>query len=137
MTLNNQQEVMCLKNQLNNQPTKQPRKVWFGFVVYWPTTRPGCQNRKCTSVNNRCIRSRNIRIITLTVDRLNECEIVTPTRRRWVLNNYIMQSTGNSISLETRPVGDKMRYRKPAPERLGPRPPVEQTRRTGKKRWWP
>ena len=31
-------------------------------VVYWPTTRPGSQNRKCTCVNNRCIRSRNIRI---------------------------------------------------------------------------
>ena len=32
-------------------------------VVYWPTTRLGCQNRKCTSVNNRCIQSRNIRIL--------------------------------------------------------------------------
>ena len=42
-------------------------------VVYWPITRQGCQNRKCTYVNNRCIRSRNIRIITLTVDGLNEC----------------------------------------------------------------
>ena len=31
-------------------------------VVYWPTTWWGCQNRKCTCVNNRCIRSRNIRI---------------------------------------------------------------------------
>ena len=31
-------------------------------IVYWPTTRPGCQNRKCTYVNNRWIRSRNIRI---------------------------------------------------------------------------
>ena len=38
-------------------------------VAYWPPTRPGCQNRKCTCVNNRWIRSRNI--ITLTVDRLN------------------------------------------------------------------
>ena len=47
------------------------------FVVYWPTTRPGCQNRKCTNVNNRCIRSRNIRIITLTVDGLNECNCDT------------------------------------------------------------
>ena len=77
-------------------------------VVYWPTTRLGCQNRKCTCVNNRCIQSRNIRIITLTVDRLNECEIVMPTRRRWASNYHITQCTGNSISLETRPVGDKM-----------------------------
>ena len=30
-------------------------------VVYGPPTRLNCQNRKCTSVNNRCIRSRNIR----------------------------------------------------------------------------
>ena len=43
------------------------------LIVYWPTTRLGCQNRKCTYVNNRCIRSRNIRIITLTLDGLNEC----------------------------------------------------------------
>ena len=66
--------------------------------MYWPTTRAGCQNRKCTCVNNRCIWSRNIRIITLTMDRLNECEIVTPTRRRWAINYYITQCTGNSIS---------------------------------------
>ena len=31
---------------------------YINNVVYWPTTRPGCQNRKCTYVNNRCIRSR-------------------------------------------------------------------------------
>ena len=36
--------------------------------------------------------------MTLTMDRLNECEIVTPTRRRWTLNYYITQCTGNSIS---------------------------------------
>ena len=36
-------------------------------------------------------------IITLTVDSLNECEIVTSTRRRWVMNYYITQCTGNSI----------------------------------------
>ena len=46
-------------------------------------------------------------IIALTEDRLNECEIVTPTRRRYTLNYYITQCTGNSISwgsgeLETR-----------------------------------
>ena len=34
----------------------------LSFVVYWPTTRPGCQNRKCTCVNNRCTRSRNSRV---------------------------------------------------------------------------
>ena len=69
------------------------------IVVYWPTTWPGCQNRKCTCVNKRCIQSRNIRIITLTVDRLNECEIVTPTRRRWALNYYITQVKTGSESV--------------------------------------
>ena len=101
-------------------------------------------------------------IITLTVDRLNECEIVTPTRSRWTLNYYITQCTGNSISwrqeavekastlqsgplgprmsscswrsdqLGIRRVGDKMWKRKPSPREAGP--PVEQPRRTRKKR---
>ena len=59
-------------------------------VVYWPATRPGCQNRKFTYANNRCIRSRNNQdIIALTVDRLNEYKIVTPTRRGRAINYYI------------------------------------------------
>ena len=37
-------------------------------------------------------------IINLTVDKLNECEILTPTRKRLTLNYYITQCTGNSIS---------------------------------------
>ena len=106
-------------------------------TVYWPTIRPGCRNRKYTCVNNRCIRSKNIPIITLTVDRLNECEIVTPTRRRWTLNYYISQCTGNLISLEieqlgVRRVGDKMLDWGACPREAGP--PVEQSRRTRKKR---
>ena len=32
------------------------------FFVYWPTTRPRCQNSKCTRVNNRWIRSRNSKV---------------------------------------------------------------------------
>ena len=58
------------------------------FVVYWPTTRPGYQNRKCTYVNNRCIRSGNIRIITLTVDGLNECNY-DAHKKKGALNYYI------------------------------------------------
>ena len=27
-------------------------------VAYWPLTRPTCHKKKCTSVNNRCIRSK-------------------------------------------------------------------------------
>ena len=57
-------------------------------VVYWPTTRPGCQNRKCTYVNNRCIRSRNIRIITLTVDVLNESNC-DAQKKKGTLDYYI------------------------------------------------
>ena len=57
-------------------------------VVYWPTTQPGCQNRKCTYVNNRCIRLRNIRIITLTVDGLNVCNC-DAHKKKGALNYYI------------------------------------------------
>ena len=106
-------------------------------VVYWPTTRSGCQNRKCTYVNNRCIRSRNIRIITLTVDGLNECNCDAHKKKAGVelLYNWVhrkfnqfgdqtswrqdavekarTQQRGPSgprlISLETRPVRYKMR----------------------------
>ena len=116
-------------------------------IVYWPTTQPGCQNRKCTYVNSRCIQSRNNQdIIALTMDRLNEYKIVTPTRRRWALNYYITQCTGNSISwrqaaveeastqqrepsgswlisLEIRPVGEKMLDRGTCPREAGPQAP--------------
>ena len=73
--------------------------VWLDLVscvVYWPTTRPGCQNRKCTCVNNWCIWSRNSRE---NLDRGWDewVQFVTPTRRRWVMNYYISQCTGNSI----------------------------------------
>ena len=106
-------------------------------VAYWPTTRPGWQNRKCTYVNNRCIRSRNIRIITLTVDGLNECNLWRPQEEGGV-NYYITECTGNSISLETRPVGDKMRYWKPAPSRLGPQASGWAAQESGKEtQLWP
>ena len=79
----------------------------YSYVVYWPTTRPGCQNRKCTGVNNRCIRSRdNQDIIPLTVDRLNECKIVTPIRRRWAWNYYITKWRE-----EVRQFGDQTSWR--------------------------
>ena len=66
-------------------------------VVYWRPTRPGCQNRKCTCVNNRCIRSRNIRI-TWTVDGLNVCDLWRSQEEEWVLNYYITRCTGSSTS---------------------------------------
>ena len=112
--------------------------VPYSNVVYWPTTRPGCQNRKCTCVNNRCTRSRNIRIITLTVDRLNECEIVTPTRRRCTLNYYITQCTGNSISWGSDEWVIWCGWENQHPERLGPQAPGWAAQENGKEtRLWP
>ena len=72
------------------------------YVVYWPMTRPGCQNRKCTHVNNRWIRSRNIRIITLTVDGLNECNC-DAHKKKGALNYYITW-----YYLPTPPLGQDM-----------------------------
>ena len=109
-------------------------KLHLWGVEYWPPTRPGCQNRKCTCVNNRCTRSRNIRIITLTVDRLNESEIVKPTRRRLTMNYYITQCTGNSISWGSDELKIRCGRENQHPAEWAPRPPVEQPRRTGKKR---
>ena len=94
-------------------------------------------------------------IIALTVDRLNECEIVTPTRRRWTLNCYITQCTGNSISWrqdaiekartqQREPSGprlsswgsDELEIRcgreNQLPERLGPQPPGWASQEKGK-----
>ena len=61
--------------------------LYIGIVVcvaYWPLTRPSCQKKKCTYVNNRCIRSK------ISGDQgwpwlsrgWIECEIVTLAGRR-------------------------------------------------------
>ena len=73
------------------------KNKWGMIIVYWPTTRLGCQNRKCPCVNNRCIWSRNIRIITLTMDGLNECNC-DAHKKKGASNYYITQCTRNSIS---------------------------------------
>ena len=73
------------------------------IVEYWPPIRQSCQKKKCTCVNNRCIRSK------ISGDQGRpwlsrgwiECEIVTLAGSRWMSNYYIT--------------------------------PVEQPRRTGKK----
>ena len=97
--------------------------------------------------------------ITYTVDGSEWVWFVTPTRRRWTLNNYITRCTGSSISLrqdavekastqQSGPSGsrlsswrsDKLEIRccreNQNPERLAPRPLVEQPKRTGKKRYY-
>ena len=64
---------LAYNSSVQSQRATYVPKLLQTYVVYWPMTRVGCQNKKCTYVNNRCIRSRNIRIITLTVYGLNEC----------------------------------------------------------------
>ena len=67
-------------------------------VIYWPTTRPGWQNRKCTNVNNRCVRSRNNQdIIALTVDGLNECNLWRKQEEGDVELLYNLVKTGSQL----------------------------------------
>ena len=58
-------------------------------------------DEKCTSVNNKCIRSK-ISGGTLTVDGLNWVWIVTLARSRWTSNYYMTPETGSSEQLERR-----------------------------------
>ena len=60
-------------------------------------------------------------IITLTVNGLNECEIVTLAGRRVdVKLSYNPGEDRKLVSLEIKWAGDKMRKRKPASSRVGP-----------------
>ena len=106
---------------------------YIADVVYWPMTRLGCQNRKCTYVNNRCIRSRNIRIITLTVDELNECNC---DAHKKVGVELLYNSVLTGSQLVWRPDQLEIRCGRESqhPAEWAPRPPVEQPRRMGKKR---
>ena len=73
-------------------------------VAYWPPTRSSCQNKKCTCVNNRRIRSK----ISGEQGRpwlsrgWTECEIVTLAGSRWSSNYYITPATRSSDQLERR-----------------------------------
>ena len=103
-------------------------QVYFVIRQYWPTTRPGCQNRKCTYVNNRCIRSRNIRIITLTV------QLWRPQEEGGVELLYNSVKTGSQLVWGPDPLETRCDRESQHPAEWAPRPPVEQPRRTGKKR---
>ena len=71
------------------------------------------------------------------MDRLNECEIVTPTRR-WTLNYYITQCTGNSISWGSDELEIRCGRENQHPERLGPQAPGWATQENGKEtQLWP
>ena len=92
------------------------------LVVYWPPTRPSCQKKKCTSINNRRIRSK------ISGDQgwpwqsrgWIECEIVTLAGSRWASNYYITSVTGSSVHLEIRSVGENMLEWGPCPREAGP-----------------
>ena len=94
-------------------------------VTYWP--RPSCQNRKCTCVNNRCIRSRNIRIWPWTG--WTECEIVTLAGRRVGVKLLYNPGDRKLRQLEIR-CGRENQH--PAEGTL--RPPIEQLQLG--RRWW-
>ena len=63
--------------------------------------RPNCQNKKCTCVNNRCIRSK-ISGDNLVGRRVELSANVTLARSRWMSNYYITPATGSSDQLEFR-----------------------------------
>ena len=94
-------------------------------VTYWP--RPSCQKKKCTCVNNRCIRSK-ISGDNLDCRQVELSTNVTLARSRWVSNYYITPATGSSDQLEWRCWNEE-----PCPSRSrAPRAPVEQPRKTRK-----
>ena len=72
------------------------------------------------------------------MERLSECEIVTPTRRRWMLNYYITQCTGNSISLRSDQLERRSWIEVHVPERLGHQAPAWAAHENGEEtRLWP
>ena len=87
-------------------------------VVYWPPTRPSCQNRKCTYVNNRCIQSRNIRIWPWLSRGCIEYEIVMLTGRRWGVK--LLYNPGER---KFKSVGEKMLEWRPCHREAGPSGP--------------
>ena len=62
---------------------------------------PSCQNKKCTRVNNRCIRSK-ISGDNLDCRRVELSANVTLARSKWMSNYYITPATGSSDRLERR-----------------------------------
>ena len=86
---------------------------------------------KCTGVNNRCIRSRNIRIITLTVDGLNECNCDAHEKVGDELL-YNSVKTGSQLFWRPDPLVTRCGRESHHPAEWVPRRAVEQPRRTGK-----
>ena len=56
-------------------------------VKYWPSTEASI--KRCTCVNQRKKQVHPVEYITLTCGRVESGANATPTRSRWMLNNYI------------------------------------------------
>ena len=93
------------------------------IVTYWP--RPSCQNRKCTCVNNRCIRSRNIRIWPWPWTGWIEYEIMTLTGRR-----VDVKLLYNSVHRKFNRLERRCWNEEHVPERLSPQAPQENGKET-------
>ena len=73
---------------LPTKPGNDTRSFYSGEpVTYWPPTE--LSFKKCTSVNNSCIRSKISEYHLHLLTRLNAVQMRTPTGSRWVSNNYI------------------------------------------------
>ena len=72
-----------------------PMILWH--ICPWPS----CQNKKCTCVNSRCIRSK-ISGDGLGCRWVEWSANVTLARSRWISNYYITPVTGSSDQLERR-----------------------------------
>ena len=148
---------ICIISKAHTHTTESRNKV--GTVIYLPTTRPGCQNRKCTYVNNRCIQSRNSSV-ALTVDGWMSaiCDAHKKVDVELLYNSVQLgdqtswredaeekartqqrESSGPRLSsLEIRPVGEKMLEWEHVPERLGPQAPGWAAQENRKEtRLWP
>ena len=86
-------------------------------VAYWPPTRPSCQDKKCTCVNNWYIRSK-----------------ISDQGWPWLSRDWIKCELWRSHYITPRQEV-QISSREPCPSRgWAPRPPFEQPRRTGNKR---
>ena len=75
-------------------------KYWPFIVAYWPPTRPSCQNKKCTCVNDRCIWSS---ILGYNLDCRGvelSAKLWRSQEEEWMSNYYITSATGSWDAVE-------------------------------------
>ena len=94
----------------------------YESVTYW--SRPSCQNRKCTCVNNRCIRSKNIRIWPWMGWMSAICDV-----HKKVGVELLYNSVHRKFNQLEKRCGRENQH----PAEWAPRPLVEQPKRKGKK----